>query len=127
MTGPSPPAPRQACAGIRKDGQPCTITMLADARYCFGHAPDKQQERAEARAKGGRNKRTAVRLKAAMPVRLVPVFEQLEEALSDVLNGNLDPKVATAAAVVSRAMVAVLTAGEMEERLRRLEGAQDAS
>ena len=109
------------CAGIKRDGQPCGSQVLSDGTYCYVHAPGKQAERTEARRRGGQNRSTAARLHALLPPRLVPAFDQLEQALADVLAGRLSPKQASAAAAVARAMVAVLQAGELEERLRKLE------
>jgi hypothetical protein len=56
-----------------------------------------------------------------VPPRLTVVYERLEQALTEVHGGELDPKVAQAMASLARAMVNVLTAGELEERVRRLE------
>ena len=112
---------RKACAATRKDGHPCTIQVLVDGRHCFVHSPDHQEERTEARRRGGLNRATAVRLRGLVPPRLVPVFDRLEAALAETHAGDLDPKQATAMAALARAMVAVLTSGELEERLRKLE------
>ncbi len=120
----SPSIGKHRCQAIRKDGQPCTVRAIAGSLWCFAHDPDRAAQRDEARRKGGRGKATSRRLRGLMPPRLVPVFDQLEGALSDVLAGGLDPKQATAAAAVARAMVSVLTAGELEERLRKLEEGQ---
>ena len=49
------------------------------------------------------------------------VYERLDGALSDLHDGTLDPRWAHAMAAVASTMVRVLTAGEIEERLRRLE------
>ena len=108
------------CAGIRRDGQRCAAAGMLDG-FCYNHAPGREQERTEARRKGGRNRSNAARIRAAVPARLLPVLDQLEGALGDVLSGTLDPRQATAAAAVARALAAVLQAGELEERLRRLE------
>ncbi len=43
----------------------------------------------------------------------------------EVHDGTLDPKVASAMAALSRAMVSVLAAGELEERVRQLEQAAE--
>jgi hypothetical protein len=56
-----------------------------------------------------------------VPPRLVPIFDVLESALSEVHNGDLSPSQGTAMATIAKALVAVLTAGELEERLRDLE------
>jgi hypothetical protein len=57
---------------------------------------------------------------------LVATFDTLENLLAEVHAGKITPARATAMATVARAMVAVLTAGEMEERLRKLEETQEA-
>ncbi len=56
------------------------------------------------------------------PVALRPVFESLRDALGEVHQGELDPRVATAMASLAGAMVRVVTSGELEERVRALEG-----
>ncbi len=109
------------CRAARKDSQPCPVTtLLADGR-CFAHSEHTVAARADARRKGGRQSAKVHRLRGLLPPRLVPAFDQLEQALTDVLAGTLDPKQATAAAAVARAMVSVLTAGELEQRVRDLE------
>ena len=111
------------CQARRKDGAPCSVRALTGSVYCFAHDPAKVAERDAARRKGGAGKATRQRLAKIMPVRLLPVWDQLERALVDVLDGSLDPKQATAAAAVARALAAILTAGEMEQRIRQLEEA----
>lgn len=115
---PSDPKP---CEGRRKDGQPCRAFALASG-YCFSHDPARQAEREAAHRRGGFNSSKVARLKRLIPERLLPVYALLEQALGEVHEGRLDPKRANAMASLARAMVSVLTAGEMEERLRRLEG-----
>jgi len=56
-----------------------------------------------------------------MPPRLVPIYELLESALGEVHEGSLKAGQAIAMATLARALVAVLQAGEMEERVRQLE------
>lgn len=109
------------CAGVRRDGAPCLVTMLADGSHCFAHAPGRADERAAARRRGGEGKSTIRRAARVMPQHLRPVFEKLSTALDDVLTGNLDPKQASAAAALGRALVAVMMAGETEDRLRDVE------
>jgi len=58
-----------------------------------------------------------------MPPRLIEVYDRLELALQETHTGDLDPRSATAMAALARAMVAVLTSGELEERIRNLESA----
>lgn len=111
------------CAGERRDGQHCRAPATI-GRYCIGHAPSLEAQRREARRRGGRNKARIARLGKLVPPRLISVYDHLEEALGQVHKGELDPRVATAMAALAGAMVRVLTSGELEERLRRLEERQ---
>jgi hypothetical protein len=61
-----------------------------------------------------------------LPSDLRPVFATLATVLDDVLSGATDPKVATAAATVARAMAAIFATGEQEQRMRDLEAAINA-
>ena len=80
-----------------------------------------EKKRLEARARGGKNSARAARLRRLVPPRLIPVYDRLEKALEEVHTGELESKQATAMAALARAMVAVLTSGELEERVRGLE------
>jgi O-acetylhomoserine/O-acetylserine sulfhydrylase-like pyridoxal-dependent enzyme len=51
----------------------------------------------------------------------MPIFDVLETALTEVHEGNLEAKRASAMAAIAGAMVRVLSAGELEDRVRRLE------
>jgi hypothetical protein len=36
---------RAACAGKKRDGQPCTASAMVGSRYCWHHDPDYAEER----------------------------------------------------------------------------------
>ncbi|MFC1955019.1 hypothetical protein ACFLWZ_00515 [Chloroflexota bacterium] len=111
---------RKRCKKSTLKGEPCLGYALEDG-YCWSHSPALEKQRIEARAKGGRNSARAARLRSLVPPRLIPVYDKLEEALEEVHDGNLESKQAQAMASLARAMVAVLTSGELEERVRGLE------
>jgi hypothetical protein len=117
--------PAQTCAGTTKNGARCGIRVLVDGSFCFAHSPAYAQARVEARARGGRNRAASRRVARVLAGddRLGPVLAALEAALPAVLTGSLDPRRAQAAAAVVRALVTVWEAGELEQRLRVLEGA----
>ena len=106
----------QRCPAFRKDGDPCTALARASG-FCVGHSPQAQ----EARRKGGLGSSQAARADKLLPSRLRPVVAALEAALREVHEGELDPRVGTAMASISGALVRVFSAGELEERLRVLE------
>lgn len=111
------------CLGIRLDGEPCTSGIVAASGYCFTHDPRRDEDRARARRRGGRASSKLNRARRLAPPALLEVYTTLEQALEDVHGGKLSPSRATAMASVARAMVTVLTAGEVEERLRAVEAA----
>ncbi len=108
------------CISQRLDGKPCQAPATV-GHYCFAHDPGGAARREQARRKGGQNSRKIVRLRGLVPPRLVAVYDRLEDALSEVHGGTLDPRQAGAMAALARAMVAVLTSGELEERVRDIE------
>ena len=91
--------------------------MAGSSGFCVGHNPGAQ----EARRKGGQSTSRAARAQRLLPARLRPVADRLEQALRQVHDGELDPRLATAMASLAGALVRVLTSGEMEERMRALE------
>jgi len=113
-------SPSLVCAATRKDGQPCRATPTRDGK-CLAHSPALADKRRAAYARGGRNKSRQARLAKLVAPRLEPVFDLLEGALEEVHAGILDPRRAQAMGSLAGTMVRVLTAGELEGRLRRLE------
>jgi hypothetical protein len=118
---------RKQCAATRADGQPCRAPALPGEALCFAHSPSQAASRAAARARGGQSHSNAARLARLVPPRLTNVFDVLETALSEVREGTISPPQASAMAALGRALVAVMTAGELEARLRDLEQRAAAS
>jgi hypothetical protein len=120
-TSPLPATTRQPCAAIRRDGQPCAAPALPRSPFCFAHDPERAEQRTAARSRGGHNRANVVRLRGLAPARLLPIYDRLERALAEVHDGTLEPPRASAMAALARAMATLLTAGELEQRLRDLE------
>ncbi len=113
-------APRP-CLATRRDGRPCGGQALPTEPYCWAHSPALAEQRKASRARGGHNSAKAARLRKLTPPRLLPIFDRLEAALAEVHGGTLDPRAAQAMAALARALATILTAGELEERVRTLE------
>ncbi len=109
------------CIAQRTDGQPCSQKARPGRPYCWAHDPELQAARLEGARKGGKNKATAVRLAKLVPADLKSVFEKLQDALRATEAGDMDPRIANAMANVARAMVAVVDAGQVAERLAEVE------
>jgi hypothetical protein len=119
-------ANRAGCRGTRRDGQPCTAPTVSASGYCWAHDPSRVAERHAARQRGGYNSAHLARVHKLMPRQLTTVYDRLDRALVGVEAGRLDPRAASAMAALARAMVSVLQAGELEERVRELEGSRRA-
>jgi hypothetical protein len=61
-----------AFKGAARSGQPCRMAPLRDSGYCWTHDPAKARERAEARQRGGRNRRTPGSVIASLGVGVAP-------------------------------------------------------
>lgn len=109
------------CLGTRTDGQPCGSQIVSESGYCFAHDPEVAEERTRARRRGGRSSSAIFRTRKLAPAALRDVYTTLERALAEVHNGELSPARASAMASLARAMTTVLTAGELEERVRAIE------
>lgn len=117
-----PPSNRDQCGAQRRDGERCQAPALPGRPWCFAHAPELAEKRAEGCRKGGRGRAALVRLQGLCPPRLVALFDTLERAIAEVHDGTIEPGQAQAMAALARAAVTVLQAGEVEQRLRELEG-----
>lgn len=106
------------CRASRRDGSPCGGRPLADG-LCFAHSTATD----ETRRRGGHNRSRAARSLKMLPERLRPVADILSKALEEVYGGELEPRQASAMAAIAGALVRVIQAGEMEERVRVLEAA----
>ena len=93
------------------------MARAVTGELCIGDAPGAQ----EARRKGGAATSRAARAAKLIPSRLRPVAVILEAALTEVHDGTLSPNQGTAIASLAGALIRVVQAGEMEERLRSLE------
>lgn len=107
---------RLRCTAIKKNGQPCQAWAVKDG-LCVGHQPNSL----EARRKGGFHSSKKARLDAMLPGRLRPILELLEKSIEETHAGRLEAKKAQAIASLAGAVVRVLEAGILEERLLRLE------
>ncbi len=120
--GPEATGSVPKCRGTRGDGKPCESVVVGASGWCFAHDPDLEAERRQARLRGGVASSNVARLRRHLgPSLLGPVFDRLESALGELHSGELSPSQASAMASLSRSMVAVLEAGQLEERIDQLE------
>ncbi len=111
------------CTHPTKAGKACSAAVWKD-QLCRWHHPDLESARRAGRIAGGKNRSNRERAKKqalAAGTDLSVVDRALCSALGGVLAGRIEPGVGTAAASIARAIIAIRQAGEMEERLARLE------
>jgi len=112
------------CQGINRSGEPCSATPQSGKAWCLWHDPNLTEQRTHWNREAGKaksNTRRASKQVLAAARDLKEVDAKLCRAFTDVLDGRLPPGVGTAAATIARSIIAVREAGEIAERLDRLE------
>lgn len=95
------------CSAITKAGARCTRAPLEGRQHCLMHDPASEQIRREAAAKGGRARSSTARAAKVLPQAMTA--QELAGVLSALLRRvvalEMDPKIATAAATLGRAIL----------------------
>src|ERR1700693_4008386 len=110
------------CKGKTKAGEPCTARAAANG-FCFFH--DNPTRAVELGRLGGlKNKHSTSppdeRL-VSVPVTASDVRALLAEAMAEVRNRRLDPRVASTMAYVASALLKVLEIEDLESSIAELE------
>ncbi len=115
----------ERCQATAASGKLCSATPRPGRPWCLWHDPEAAEQRRELSRKGGVARSNRARARATLGAPLAPAEVQaiLGRVLKDVVGGKIEPGVATAAAGVARALIAVREATEVEERLAALEAA----
>src|SRR3990172_558117 len=115
------------CALELADGRRCRAPPLRDGPACFWHAPEREEEAAEARRLGGLRRRREKTVAGAYDFAGLGTIESirriLEIATIDAL--GLENSIVRARVLISAALAAakLLETGELEDRLAALEAA----
>ncbi len=116
----------ERCQAITKGGSPCGATPVPGDTRCAWHSPSWTEKRREWSKKGGASRSNKARAAKALgpePMTLRELHVLLGVTVRGTLAGRVEPNVANAVASLSRAMTAVVQAGELEQRLSDLEAA----
>ena len=97
------------CAGTKRNGEACTVTVEPPDTHCWWHSPAYSEERRRAASKGGKAK--------ASPLTR-ELHRQLETLAEDVAKGDLAPY---RAAVIVQALNARIRLLETERRITEQE------
>ncbi len=112
----------EKCQSIAKSGNPCGATVVADG-MCAWHAPSWADRRRQWSAEGGRKRSNASRAKKQMPELMTTdeVAAYLGVVFKQLITHRTEPAIATAAAAVARAMIAVAESAAIEQLQRDVE------
>jgi len=116
---------KSTCSAIATGGQQCGAARLRDSAFCLWHDPEHADVVAEARKVGGGRKRKEATISVAYDFEGLESVGQIrrlvEVAVIDAL--SLENSVARARALAYLAQTAgkLLEAGDLEERLERIE------
>ena len=110
------------CAGYKRDGSRCTVTVEPPQTHCWWHDPDNTEARRRAASKGGKGR-------AASETR--DIKKLMDDLTTRVLEGVLEPPVVHAVVALQNIKLRALEVGrkikeaeEIEERLTALEEKQ---
>ena len=115
------------CNGITKGGKKCRARVIPGTNWCVFHSADDAQRKAWA-AQGGANSSAKARARKQLPGELMGADEigaWLAICFKRVIAEKMDPSVANAVSTMSRAMLAVREASDIEDRLNALEQAME--
>ncbi len=112
----------EKCQAVAKSGNPCGATVVADGK-CAWHAPSWADRRRQWSAEGGRKRSNASRAKKQMPEVMTTdeVAAYLGVVFRQLITHRTEPAIATAAAAVARAMIAVAESAAIEQLQRDVE------
>lgn len=101
------------CAGIKRSGGRCTVSVGPGESYCHHHDPARAQERSRAASRAGRSK----------PNRELVAIKDLLKTLTDRVLGTegADPLETGPAAVANQLINTRLRAVEVERKVREAE------
>jgi hypothetical protein len=112
------------CEAIKPDRSRCEVAALAESEFCFFHDPARAAERRTAQSMGGKGNRMKT-LDPRIPDVKIESSEDvtalLSRTINDVLKGNIDPRVANAAAYLANIMMRAIEQNDHEKRLVRIE------
>ncbi len=109
------------CTATKADGTACGSFAIPTYGTCFYHTPELQEKAAANRIKGGTNHGNSSRAQRLIPGVLKDTQDLLVKALKAVHDGTMDPKIGTAMATISNALVRIHEVGELATRLADVE------
>lgn len=114
---------RRRCRGRTRSGALCKAPAVGPDGWCWYHHPERAEERAEARRRGGLARAEAARAAGPPSGRLGAALDRLEATWDALEAGETTPDRARAAAALAEAMATVEAAAGREAGTRITEAA----
>tara|TARA_R110000824_G_scaffold147475_2_gene316921 strand:- start:743 stop:1117 length:375 start_codon:yes stop_codon:yes gene_type:complete len=105
------------CNATTKKGAACTVPVKKGEEVCVFHTKDADENR----SLGGKQSALVERAYKSMPAGFRGITDGLRGSFFDVLEGNLDPRQAHAAAAVATALIKTAEFALMEQRINSIE------
>lgn len=114
---------KESCKYTKQNGEQCRAPRIGDSEYCYWHSPEMAAKRAEARKKGGQNRRVGKRSNhSRYSIKTTDeVVRALEDALNDAINLENSHARARTIGYLCQISLKALEVGELERRLEALE------
>ena len=113
-----------SCKFVKSNKEPCQAKCMTDSDYCYWHNPDVAAKRAEARKKGGQNRRAGKQSNhGCYSIKTTDdILVALEDALNDACGLESSHARARTIGYLCQILLKALEVGALEERLQALEG-----
>src|SRR5919112_1874886 len=98
------------CAGTKRDGTPCTVSVPSGERYCYNHNPDYAEERKQSASRAATAKHSSI------GKELREVRDLIWELLNVLLSDRLPHRVRKELQNVVQLLQCYLRAAELEMR-----------
>jgi len=101
----------------------CKAHPLRDADYCYQHAPERAQERREARSRGGKTRSAPKVLKDAnfKLITIGDVKKLLGEIANASLRGDIDISRARTVGYLASLIITCIKDHDLEKRMEKIE------
>ncbi len=109
------------CTATKADGTACASFAIPPYGTCLFHTPELADSVQGMRKQGGAAHSNSSRAQRLIPGVLKDTQDLLVKALKAVHDGTMDPKIGTAMATISNALVRIHEVGELATRLEDVE------
>lgn len=112
-----------SCKFVKSNKEPCQAKCMTGSDYCYWHNPDMAAKRAEARKKGGQNRRAGKQgTRGRYSIKTTDeILRALEDALNDACGLENSHARARTIGYLCQISLKALEVGTLEERLKALE------